>query len=300
MRLLHVGITAREGKWLSKELAQRTVYAEIKPEEGPGNILSFYHNHKPDLVFMQIQQERNELLPVVSAMTKSLVINWTGDVREPLPDWFVKFNAYCVTCFSNMDDVQKIEGAEYLQIGIDPEIFRRHEVTPAAEIVFMANRSMCFPLSTERVQTVDFLRKTYGDRFEVVGGWPGSRRNLMNDQYAESRFYSSCKIAISLSHFNRSRYFSDRLIRAMGSGCFTLSHHYPDIEKDFTVGEHLDTYKDFKELRAKINYYLENKAERKRIAENGYQWVHKKFTTKNMVDDIFKIYEKYKSAYKLV
>jgi spore maturation protein CgeB len=119
----------------------------------------------------------------------------------------------------------------------------------------------------------------------------------MNKQYEEAYTYASSSIAISYSHFNINRYFSDRLIRAMGSGCFTLSHHYDGIELDFEVGKHLDSFTSLAGLKEKIDYYLEHEDERNKIASEGYKHVHENFTTRNMVNDILRIYEKYKSIH---
>ena len=80
----------------------------------------------------------------------------------------------------------------------------------------------------------------------------------------------------------------------MGSGCFALSHHYDGIEKDFEVEKHLVTFHDFDGLRNKIDYYLQNEDERNKIAMAGCKHVHQKFTTKNMVNDILRIFTKYK------
>jgi glycosyltransferase involved in cell wall biosynthesis len=294
VKLLHIGITAGEGKWLSKAFAQMTSYAEIKPKEPVDKIRNLYDSHKPDIVFMQIQESLPQLLPLVKRMSKEcLVINWSGDVRDPLPKWYFDFDPYCVTCFSNMRDVKAI-GGEYLQIGFDAEIFKRYKNTKGADIVFMANRSACFPLSGYRHEIVDNLRSFYGHRFKIIGGWPNCDGNLMYRQDEEAKFYSGSKIAISVSHFDISRYFSDRLIRSMASGCFTLSHHYVDIEKDFEAGKHLDTFTSIPDLKRKIDFYLERDAQRQLIARQGYEYVHKTFTTRHMVNNILKIYDKHK------
>ena len=294
VRLFHIGLTVHEDRWISKELKSRTIYEEINPHKPDDEIKKLFDSHKPELVFMQIQQEKVIDLGLIKYMNKTaILINWSGDVRDPLPSWFYDFDTYCFTCFSNIRDVKKIKG-EYLQIGIDPEIFKKYSTEQNNDIVFMGNRSMCFPLSGHRVQAVDFLKANYKN-FKVYGSWTNADGNLMNDQYGEAKVYSAAKIAISISHFNIDRYFSDRLLRAMGSGCFTISHHYEGIELDFEVGKHLETFKDFNDLKEKIDYYLAHDDERNKIAFAGYEHVHKNFTTKNMANDILRIYEKNKS-----
>jgi spore maturation protein CgeB len=108
-------------------------------------------------------------------------------------------------------------------------------------------------------------------------------------QSKESQIYQNSKIGLSISHYCSDRYTSDRLLRIMASGCFALVHHYPNIEKDFTPGEHIDTFKNDSELIEKIDYYLGNEEERNRIAKQGYELVHSKHTYKNMVEDIINL-----------
>lgn|SRR3990167_621588 len=294
IKLLHIGLDVKPTPiWISKALKEVTNYAEILPGSGNDKILNLFESHKPDLVFMQVQRGGVIGLDLIQHMSqKSLIINWSGDCRDPIPQWYFDFNPYCVTCFSNEKHAQEI-GGEYLQIGIDPEIFFKRKSQVGADIVFMANQYNKFPLSEYRNQAVEFLRSNYKYNFKLFGsGWK-TDGSFMGDQTAESNYYAGSKIGISISQFDIDRYFSDRLIRIMGSGCFALSHHYAGIEKDFKVGTHLDSFCNLEELKNKIDFYLNNDNERQRIASNGYKHVHRNFTTKNMVNDILRIYEKY-------
>lgn len=298
MKLLHIGITAGEGRWISREFSRRFDYREIRADEPQHKIKELFDAHRPDIVFLQVQRPGFPLHLLAYMNERAFVLNWCGDVREPLPDFYRDYAKYSTMAFSNVDDCKEL-GCEFLQIGIDPEIFKRWEGIRGADIVFMGNYSNCFPLSSYRMDMTQKLKKRYGNRFKIFGNWPGASGNFNNDQLAEARFYSGSRIAISISHFDRGRYFSDRLIRAMGSGCFTLSHHYEGIELDFDYHKHLDTFYTLNELVQKIDYYLEHDAERVMRSIAGYRHVHENFTTKNMIDDILRIYEN-KSLAKLV
>lgn len=298
VRLLHIGLTVGKNKWLSKELRNRTIYDEIKPSESDENIKTLFDSHKPECVFFQIQQANMISLGLIEYMAKKAVlINWSGDVREPLPSWYFDFDKYCITAFSNMRDAQEI-GGEYLQIGFDQEIYKPAKTKKIIDLVFMGNKSNGFPLSDYRLKTIELLRQKY--KIKVFGGWPYADANLMNLPNEEANYYRASKIGLSISHFCINRYFSDRLLRIMASGCFALSHYYPGIEIDFKLGEHLETFSDNYELEQKIDYFLHNEDERNKIALQGCDHVHRNFTTKNMVNDILRIYEKNKSLDKLV
>jgi spore maturation protein CgeB len=86
----------------------------------------------------------------------------------------------------------------------------------------------------------------------------------------------------------------------MGSGCFALSHHYEDIEKDFKVGYHLDSFKTIDEMISKCEFYLKNSILRQTIALKGYNYVQDCFSVDVMVEEILRIYEKYSTIRQLV
>lgn len=266
-------------------------------EKVNNKILELHKWFKPDIVFMQIQKAgviSNETAKVLT--DKSFTINWTGDVRYPLPNWFIDLGKnISITLFSNMKDVQlsRKQGinSDYLQVGYDPKLFNCDGLinkTPA--IIFMGSNyinSHSFPLSQYRIDLVRKLHEYYGDDFNVYGGnWehfiPNSRYLNRNE---ESIAYRSCKIAINLSHFDYGRYSSDRILRLMGSGAFCLSHNYKGIENDFKIKKHLDTWSNVDELITKINDYWSNDYKRELIAKEGCKFVFENCTwDKRMIE----------------
>ena len=255
---------------------------------------------KPDFTFMQVQRAGI----IDSATLRQLngfIMNWTGDVRTPLPKWYKHIaHQVDVSCFSNMHDVQIMRNhghkADYLQIGYDQEVFYpREETCEAPEIVFMANHYRnVFPLSRFRKRLADTLKSRYRDNFKVYGrNWPFPTEDLNGNQEQESLIYKNCKIAINCSHFEYSRYSSDRIFRIMASGAFCLTKWYPDIELDFKDGKHLRTFRTLDELLHLTKYYLENESERKEIQEQGTELVQKKHTWKARTKDIRKLINEY-------
>lgn len=252
--------------------------------------------HKPDLIFLQIQSPGVISTQTAKAISgKCRVVNWTGDVRSPLPKWFIDIghNIHC-TLFSNMTDVElaRAQGirADYLQIGFPTKIFNEKVKAnlDAPEIIFMGNNCGGFPLSNYRIEMVKALQERYGQRFKVFGtNWTGN--HAIPGQPEECAMYRGCKIAINLSHFDYKRYSSDRIFRLMGSGAFCLSHKYQEIEKDFEAGKHLDVWQNFEQLFERIDYYLAHDKERKQIALEGYNYVHQKHTWDNRIENLIEI-----------
>ena len=299
MKLFHIGLCVyAELEGLTQSLSDiSTHYQQRRPESK--DLREVYAAFRPDVVFMQIQAENVVDNTFIQDMAKEcVVISWTGDMRNVTPRWMYDARA-TVACFSNMRDVMEMKArghnSEFLQIGIDPLIFRHWPGHAGNEVVFMANNYGHFPLSGLRRNSANILRQHYGNRFSLLGnGWSHATGNLNGNQRGEAEFYSGSKIGINISHFDVDRYSSDRIFRIMGSGCFCLSHHYKGIEKDFKVGQELDTFRTAQEMVSKIDHYLRNEEEREIIAANGCGLVHYKHTYDNMARDIVAIYNKYK------
>jgi len=259
------------------------VYWDCTTANGRFNVISrnLVDTHKPDLLFMQIQTP--DIISIDTAKylsSKTKVLNWTGDVRTPTPKWFFDIGRHIhCTYFSNMHDVEVLRAsginADYLQIGFPTEIFKPEgEKIQCPEIIFMGNNVGGFPLSKFRVDMVEALKARYHHNFGVYGINWGAGVHSIPEQVDEAKYYRNCKVAINLSHFDYSRYSSDRIFRLMGAGAFCLSHRYTDIEKDFNTNSHLITWANFSELFEKIDYYLTHDLERETIATFGCQHVH--------------------------
>ncbi len=315
MKILHLGLMVNgRDEGLSKAFRKvATQYAEFHPNpQLPKQIneLEFI----PDLVFIQIQDDKirdgRNIFETVQLLQPSInrlrekgafVINWTGDKRNSTPEWMMQLKVDSVA-FSNEDDVNELKRrgirSDFLQIGIDPEVFKNYGVkVDAPEIVFMGNNQGRFPLSQFRMNVVNTLQRHYGSRFGVYGvGYPNGRGSLNADgnnpfpmQSMESKIYNNAKIGISISHFNSDRYTSDRTLRLMGSNCFCLSHHYTGIEKDFDIDRDLATFKDERELISKIDHYLTHENEREEIKQRGFELIHDLHTYDCMVQDIINL-----------
>lgn len=122
-----------------------------------------------------------------------------------------------------------------------------------------------------RPQLIDFLRKTYGDRFLHVGG-DGDTGTIRGDEL--NRIYAKSKISIGDSlniKFNYPYYTSDRLFESTGRGGFTIYPNIKGLDQAFTE-EEIVWYEhgSLKDLKNKIDYYLEHDKEREAIRIAGH------------------------------
>jgi glycosyltransferase involved in cell wall biosynthesis len=309
MKILHLGLCV-DGKNEGLPFALKnaaTHYYEVNP--GDKDIAYKLQNvpFKPDIVFCQIQSDTiqgdKNAVNYLGGYLKQFVndgatvINWSGDMRANTPAWYLEMAQYVsVTCFSNMQDVNyfKSKGfkSEFLQIGIDPLVFNSNgERLEVPEIIFMANNyGNQFPLSKYRAQVVAFLQAQYRNRFKVYGnGWQPGEQSFNHSQLEEAKAYRGAKIAISISHFNSDRYFSDRLLRALACGVSVISHDYIGIEKDFVNGLHLTTFTGLENLKVQIEYLLANEDIRRSRATEGANLALSNYSYKSMVENIIKL-----------
>lgn len=257
--------------------------------------------YKPTIIFIQIQTA-NILKPETAReiAKHSFVIQFSGDIRNDTESMYYDIGKEIqLTTFSNMRDVINCRKfglrSEWLEIGYDPERFKSWEnVKHAPEIVAHFNDYSHFPLSNYRRDIVEKLKNTFGSKFGVFGNFPGANGNFNDDQIAESKNYCGSKIAINCSNFFCERYSSDRILRAFGSGIMVLSHHFPDINKMYQVGKHLDTFNSLDELVRKCHYYLEFENKRESIAKEGQKHVLENYTFKKMAENILNLYIKNK------
>lgn len=301
MRLLNITVMSGENGFTK---AMRTIcdqYEEADCARANLNhrICDVADRMKPDLVFIQIQAVgiTDFTLQRLGSLG-AYIINWSGDVRYPLPDVYLQMAKHVdITCFSNMNDVEEMRSrgfaAEFLQIGYDPEIYNTTgPVTPSPDIVFMGNNFDHFPLSQYRRDMVGFLQRAYGSRFGVYGiGWQGAAGNYMGDQEGEAAVYRGAKIGINLSHFDYKRYTSDRMFRMMGTSITVISHDFTEVYRHFYEGKHLLLFDSMEQLKDRIDYLLDNDEKRTNIAQNGHQLALNNYTFQHMAENIRRIYD---------
>lgn len=260
----------------------------------------------PDILFIQVQAQNVIMFDVICQIKARYpqirIYNFTGDVRHPIPSWYKELAPLMTsTLFTNMTDVETMMSesfsSNFLELGFDPEIYHPSGVVNrVSDIIFMGNNygANYFPLSIERIRTMDVMTNHFGDKFGYYGsGWPFSYGSLNHSQPEEAAVYRGAKIAINLSHFECKQYSSDRLLRILGSGVMCMCRWFPEIEKRFTHRENLVVYRDVSELVYLCEYYLEHENERAAIAEAGCKLAHSTYTFDNMIQNLIKINEQY-------
>jgi hypothetical protein len=274
-KFLH--LESRRLKYVS-QLENTSVWEQIEKQ------LDF----NPDFTFMQIQQagiideETVRKLPGVK-------VNWTGDVRQSVPEWMIPLAPYCTLAFSNPRDVSFCKAlgysSVYLDIGFEEGIYTPSEssediektVTPA--VFFGNNYGERFPLSRFRRELITELSRKR--LITVYGfGWGDiPATNLMDDPKKEAAILRGAGIVLNLSHFDIEGYTSDRFHRALACGAFVISHS--EIRPPY-LHKHHYVYANTKEqIIGSIRRYSFLPEERSRIAKEGSKLMWEEGTWKS-------------------
>jgi len=102
------------------------------------------------------------------------------------------------------------------------------------------------------------------------------------------RCINSSKITVTSNNVFRS--LSMRYTETLACGGFLMADRPDDLEMvGLKDGEHLVIYKNIKDLKNKVKYYLEHEVERKRIAKQGMKFVKNHHSCETRVREMVKI-----------
>lgn len=303
MRILYVGMCTGENGFTKAMKKYATHYDEVNCGDPylHTTLTQAASYAEWDIVFLQIQTPGivNGNLIQKFKDKGAIVFNFTGDVRTPLPQWYKELAPHITsTIFTNMNDVKEMRSlgfkSDWMEYGFDTEIYKPEgKIKVVPPIVFMGNNygTGYFPLSQERIDTVNTLKKEFGKDFGVYGnGWSTlTDGNFNHSQEEEAAVYRGAKIAINLSHFEYEDYSSDRLLRILGTGTMCITRWFPGCDKLPVI-----SYKTIEEL-VELCKLLLPEHHRLIIAKGGYYYAVSNFTFDHMIQNIIKLYEKYKA-----
>jgi hypothetical protein len=131
------------------------------------------------------------------------------------------------------------------------------------------------------------LREWYGDRFRH---WPLPGHDAIRN-HDLNRLYATAKVCVGDSlcpGFKHPRYWSDRLTETIGRGGFLIHPRIEGIEDELQDGKHLALFgfNDWDGLKARIDHYLANEAERLAIRDAGHEHVKAHCTYTNRLREM--------------
>jgi len=137
-----------------------------------------------------------------------------------------------------------------------------------------------YPFARQRAALVRRVDEEFGARLMVVGeGWEAS--NLTNyrpqrvPEWEINELNNAAKIVLAFDACQVADFTSCRTYHALLGKSFVITRKFPGIEKFFVHGEHLAWFETEDEGLALVRYYLEHPEERERIAQAGFEHIHR-------------------------
>ncbi|MDR1687314.1 MAG: glycosyltransferase [Clostridiales bacterium] len=109
------------------------------------------------------------------------------------------------------------------------------------------------------------------------------------------KFMENCKILVNSMPSWGMDAGHDRILSAMIRGALCITDPTPYLREEFAENEEIVFYdpNNLSTLTEKVNYYLNNEAERLRIAKNGYEKVKARHTFINRAEEIIDLFEEF-------
>jgi hypothetical protein len=120
------------------------------------------------------------------------------------------------------------------------------------------------------------------EKLRVFGSTEWTRAGALADCYAGrtvhygadlASLYFHSKINLNVFHEQCTDSTNSRVYDVLAAGGFLLSEASPSLEREFKVGQHLQTFSSPDEAREKVAYFLEHHDEREAIAREGQRHV---------------------------
>lgn len=172
----------------------------------------------------------------------------------------------------------------------DPDIERRYDAGPRwkSDILFtgrIAHRK--YPTDPVRSEILNRLRRREG--FVCYGAQEGRPIGGLEYYYA----ISGARIGLSINADNSiPLYHSDRLTQYMACGTLVLAKRVPETGRLFEDRRHLRYFDSADEFFEIADEYLRDEPRRRRLAEQGMEYVHREFACEKIARYTLDVVEK--------
>lgn len=116
-----------------------------------------------------------------------------------------------------------------------------------------------------------------------------SKTKVINEETERTKIIEDSKINLHIMDRQIQDGFSLNVMEIMACGGFLLCNYCPAMEEFFVPDEDYVYFEDETDLKKKIEFYLQDEEERKRIAKNGFEKVQKEHLIFHRIEQMLKI-----------
>jgi len=139
--------------------------------------------------------------------------------------------------------------------------------------------------SQDRKIFIEEIKKS----FDLIIYGVGNKQPIYNKELEKT--LQNYKIALGHNCVNSPGYWSSRLYITIGFGGFFITPYTKLLEREFKNKEHLVWYKNLKEGKKLIKYYLEHNEEREKIRRQGYEYCQKNHNWNVRAKEFIKVFK---------
>ncbi len=306
MRIVFVGnfrvpfTTENDLAWSYEKLGHKVVRmqedyvttGDILMEASRSDMLHYVHTHgwetKGAISMQEVLRklERRGIPTVSTHLDTWYGLRRAGDVANH-PFWQTQ---YVFTADGGADEWIKSLGINhhYLKAGVVERDCFIGDKQPHFEhdVIFVGSKQY-HPEWPYRPQLINWLERTYGSRFAHYGGDGRGvvRGKQLNDLYASAKVVVGDTLCLN---FDRQEYWSDRIYETTGRGGFIIHPFIEGLQNDFDFDKEIIVYQygNFDELKTKIDYYVQNDAQREAIRMAGHERTKRDHTYTNRVQQV--------------
>ena len=184
-----------------------------------------------------------------------------------------------------------------MPLGCNPEIHRRVNLSAADEKIYGSDISFVGTLKFDREKILVQLSDL---NLGLWGYWPKKSDSLIRfyrNQYIYGegaiKIYNASKIILDIGFpegaKSKDYFVTARVFEIPACGAFLLTRESSYLKQFYEVGKELVCYRDEKELRELIEYYLAHPAERSEIAGRGQARAYRDHTYEKRLKEMFSI-----------
>lgn len=244
---------------------------------------------KPDLVFVVKGMIIKEPTFIKLNQMGIKTANWFLEnlFVEPYKTWLPKNYGnfdYFFTCDSLMLDYLPSTSKTkviYLPVGVDPSYYEPGELTEEDKERYSCDVCFVGAPYPERIEAMEYIK----DLNLKIFGWKGWEKTGLKNLFFGSlnaketaKLCNCAKICINMAIRPPLHAVNLKTFEILAAGGFELTDYRKDMDGLFRIGEEIAIFKDKKDLREKILFYLANDELRRSIAQAGHQKVLQEHT----------------------
>jgi len=278
----------------------------LEKEKINQNLSDFVKDYKPDMMFVLMGDTISSRILKEARQQGVVIANWFHDtVLAPTRKDFVLNISPAYDYFFMIDSEDVLD---YVKIGARcvrsiplacaPEVHKRIHLTEEEQKKY--GSEVCF-VGTLKFDREEVLSHLTDFDLGIWGNW--IKKNLLLARYYRGKhffgneavkIFNAADIVLDINQGNENQrfYVTPRVFEVPACGAFLLTEENPYLSSLYEIGAEIICYKDEKDLKELIKYYLEHPEERRKIAQRGQERAYRDHTYKKRLQQIFSIIEK--------